>query len=139
MKSISLKSNKSVLATENLYKYRNPVIYYYAVLQYGNNDLYDNAVDFRKAMHSVGTPSNRRIVDEEHYTTSVTFNQQTFRRNLTYVSNDRFVILLRRGFSTSDRVSEQRDRVRSMSLCQVISFNCCCCLCALNFPNNIHI
>ena len=45
MKGISLKGNKGALAMSSLPKYRNLVIYYCTVLQYGNVESYSNVLD----------------------------------------------------------------------------------------------
>ena len=50
MKGISLKGDKGALAMSSLHKYRNPVIYYCTVLQYGNVESYSNVLDLQKAM-----------------------------------------------------------------------------------------
>ena len=66
MKGISMKgNNKDALSTKSLPKYREPIIDYCTILQYGASDRYDNLNDLRSMMHRLayGRRKNGRKED----------------------------------------------------------------------------
>ena len=91
-------NNKDALLTKSLPKYREPVIDYCMILQYGASDRYDNLNDIRSMMCRLayGRRRNERKKDssskEGQLTISISFNQSIFKRKLTHVLTNEFVI-----------------------------------------------
>ena len=79
----------------NLFKYKNPVIYYSIILQYGDANSYDNIDNLCKAMHSMAKDIKGSCDDDDDdLSISVTFNQQTFNRKLSHVFTDTFITMI---------------------------------------------
>ena len=94
-------NNKDALSTESLPKYREPVIDYCTILQYGASDRYDNLNDLRSVMHRLAYRRRRNerkedssSKEEGQLTILISFNQSIFKRKLTHVFMNEFVMSL---------------------------------------------
>ena len=93
MKGISLNGNPDMLALSKVHLYRNPVLDFCSILQFGNESLYNLIDEVWRKMVSL---RNRQHHGEESTGSRdcvvITFNQTIFKRELSNAFTDKFIV-----------------------------------------------
>ena len=95
MKGISMKGNMDLLSIKSLPLYRNPVIDFCCILQYGSNELYRNLNEVHSMMHILAhhrSTDNGRLLNKQILNVAISFNQSVFKRKLAHVFIDEFIM-----------------------------------------------
>ena len=96
MKGISMNGNVGMFLLDKLPMYRNPVIDFYSVLQYGSSNAFSSIDDFRAKMLDLKKARCRKykeaIKQSGAMTVSITFSQNVFKRKLSHVFMDKFIM-----------------------------------------------
>ena len=85
MKGISMKGNSNLFSTKSLPLYRNPILDFCSILQYGSEDLFCTLSDMRSIMIRLANNQKgvvgKRSKSKDHLTICVTFDQSLFKEN----------------------------------------------------------
>ena len=95
MKGISMKGNRDLFTHQSLSKYRNPVINYCCILQYGSKHRYRNLNEVRSIMRILEhrrKNDNNKLPIQQQLSVSIRFNQNVFKCKLTQVFTNEFVM-----------------------------------------------
>ena len=96
MKGISMKGNSNLFSTKSLPLYRNPILDFCSILQYGSEDLFCTLSDMRSIMIRLANNQKgvvgKRSKSKDHLTICVTFDQSLFKRKLSHVLTDEFIM-----------------------------------------------
>ena len=99
MKGISVKGNHDLFMHQSLSKYRDPVIDYCCILQYDSRHRYRNLNEVRSMMRVLahhrknnGSSSIQQQQQQQPMSISIRFNQNIFKRKLTHVFTNEFVM-----------------------------------------------
>ena len=95
MKGISMKGNRDLFTHQSLSKYRNPVIDYCCILQHGSKHRYRNLNKVHSMMQILEhrrKNDNNKLPIQQQLSVSIRFNQNVFKRKLTQVFTNEFVM-----------------------------------------------
>ena len=96
MKGISMKGNFGMFSSDKLPMYRNPVIDFCSVLQYGSANAFSSIDDIRVKMLDLKKArcqkSKEAVKQSGAMTVSITFSQNVFKRKLSHVFMDEFIM-----------------------------------------------
>ena len=93
MKGVSLSGNRSMLTTDKIFMYRNPVIDYCSILQFSSPALFSSLGSIRERMFDFERRRRSKPLAKEMQL-SITFDQRVFKKNISSVMSDCFVMTM---------------------------------------------
>ena len=95
MKGICLKGNQDMFTKGSLPKYRNPVLDYCSVLQYGLENHFNTLNEVQSMMRVLSKNRETNGVslnNSEDMSISIRFNQNVFKRKISHIFTDEYVM-----------------------------------------------
>ena len=91
MKGISMKGTTNLVLPKNLHLYRNPVLDFCSILQYGPGNKFLDLDEVRVKMIELHK-ARRHLGQKSSLTVNITFNKSLFKRRLSQVFTNQFVM-----------------------------------------------
>ena len=92
MKGISLKGNLDMFSHDKITLYRNPVLDFCCVLQYGSKTKYSSMPEIWDAMQSLKKKRTGNSATLSTISVVITLEQTIFKCDLMHVFTDKFVV-----------------------------------------------
>ena len=95
MKGIKLGGNQEgMFSLDKIDLYRNPVLNFCEVLQYGDEKEFTSMAEVRKEMLALDSRKGGGRVNNENLSVAIVFNQRIFKKDISRVMNDNFVMTI---------------------------------------------